>query len=88
MKEKFQIKTANAHKFRGCTPETCSCSTDYVVYTYKVLANVNTEEDGKEWIKKYHRALEPNGIPERVCFFCGKSYCFNECIKYPKKGKE
>ncbi len=46
------MEVSGACWFRKCHPETCCCRTRYVVHTYHVLANVDTIEEGKEWIKK------------------------------------
>jgi len=51
MDKKWKMEVSNAHWFRKCHPETCCCSTNYVVHTYKVLMAVDTIEEGEQWIK-------------------------------------
>jgi len=44
--------------FRRCHPETCCCNKAYVVHTYKVLAEVDTEKEGEAWIEEYKQLLK------------------------------
>ena len=47
LNQTFKYEVVNAHWFRQCHPETCSCHTDYVVLINgRFRADVETKDEG------------------------------------------